>query len=100
MTKREALHSKLYIEVPTNAIEKVLIDKGIDGDAPYTSSAVQEIDMAYVELLNIMITKPNFSEGKLSEKYNVAALKAERNRILDRYNMSGGGGIIDGTSRM
>ncbi|WP_026463493.1 DUF6706 family protein [Adhaeribacter aquaticus] len=74
MTKREALVSCLMVEVPNETlIEKVLLDMDIDGDASYSAAAKDEITQAELNLLRVLVSLPDFTEGPLSVKHKVEA---------------------------
>jgi len=70
MTIKEAILSYPGLsEIPDDYIEKVLIDRALDGTVDYTLSLGNTVGLCVADCLVAMITSPDFSESKLSMKY-------------------------------
>lgn len=80
LTKKEALKSVVNFQLPDQLIEKVLIDRSIDGEAPYTKADVEDIDLAMAGLLFSLLTSADQTEGDWSVKL------PERSTLLKVYS--------------
>lgn len=68
ITKKEALIYTVLFPLPDTAITKVLIDRGLDGDAQYTMGDAKDIDLCMAGLLFSLLTAPDEVEGDWSVK--------------------------------
>ena len=75
MTKRETLTGIMMVSVADTIIDKTLIDLGIDGSEAYDKESKTEIDVAEYEILKLVVSRPDLSEGDLSIKQNLAGIK-------------------------
>jgi hypothetical protein len=73
----------LVPEVAQGIKDAIIAARGVDPLAAYSAS--QAIELAEADLYSRLALSPEFSEGALSLKYNVSALKAEANRIYRKY---------------
>jgi hypothetical protein len=86
MTKLEALQANIAqvhgIVLSDDSFSKACIDEGITETAQYTAENEQEIDMATVRILNIVLGSENFREGNLGyETRNKDYLQ----KVIDSY---------------
>ena len=87
MTRKEALQSIIQFKVDDNTIDKVLLDRAVDGTADYSADDRQEIDLCLADLCLVLINRPEVSEGGFSIKYDKAALRATREETLRKYDL-------------
>jgi hypothetical protein len=73
----------LVPEVPQGIKDAIMLARGLDPLAAYSGS--EAVELAEADLYSRITLTPEFSEGALSLKYNVSALKAEANRIYLKY---------------
>ena len=75
MTKKEMLTALMMVSVSAIIIDKALIDADVNGDEEYTKEAVSEIDAAEFEVLKVIISRPDISEGDLTIKQSIEGVK-------------------------
>jgi len=77
MTNKEATIAALQITgYSDSAIEKALLDNGLNGDLTYDPSNAKGIDLIAIEVLQGMLAVASVSEGGLSVSYSVSGIKA------------------------
>ena len=98
MTNREALVSIINgFEVPDTAIDKVLIDREVDGGSEYSAIAKRDIELCLSDLMEVAANSPDYSEGKLSITIDRATLLASAKNIKQKYGEVDGN-AIDGSA--
>ncbi len=98
MTNREALVSIINgFEVPDTAIDKVLIDREVDGGSEYSAIAKRAIELCLSDLMEVAASSPDYSEGKLSITIDRATLLASAKNIKQQYGEVDGN-AIDGSA--
>lgn len=76
MTIKEAVIATLQITgYADGAIEKALLDSGLNGEDTYTATMKQSIGLAAIEVLQGMLSLASVSEGGYSISYSVAGIK-------------------------
>jgi hypothetical protein len=66
MTNKEALAAKAQCPVQDESLEVALIDRGVDPAQTYISDNQNDVELALVDLLYSIYTKPDISEGQYS----------------------------------
>lgn len=88
-TIREALTSMIDFPLPLKRIDKALIDGGLNGEANYTKSDEQKVDLCTAGLILTICTAGNISEGgyslSISDK---EALMKTRSLLLLKWGVS------------
>lgn len=86
MTNKEAIISSLIYPVQDATVTKMLIDRGMDGDADYTGTT-REYELAFADIVSLTATAPkSVSEGGFSiSPADGAQLQALANRIYKKY---------------
>jgi hypothetical protein len=93
MTIREAINA-LPFEIEVPLVEKTMIEFNLEGNASYTADNVEQVEMCIAELCRVVVTRPDYSEGKTSVKQERAAIMKYREGILRKYNSSAMGGLV------
>lgn len=77
MTIKEALFSTIGIKINLSdgEVNKVLIDRNLDGDSEYSSSQTLGVDLAAVDILLTLFGLSSFSEGDMSISYDRDGIK-------------------------
>lgn len=83
MTVLEAIQSNpVFVNVPVNHIETLMVGRSVDGSAEYGVSSLKDVELVTADLYVAIATQPEFSEGNLSIKYDTAILQK---RALNLY---------------
>jgi hypothetical protein len=92
MTNFEALRAMLTYPVDDAMLTLALTNRGIaptgltENDT-YTIGNKESVDLAYADILMLLVSSPNISEGGYSVSLaDKASLKEVANGIYDRYN--------------
>ena len=86
MTNIEALASIILIPVELKLLEKILIDRNIDGEENYTSSNESIIELASAYVYKLLVTMPDTKQGSLSISNKQAEnFKKLANEIFNKY---------------
>ncbi len=89
MTNKEAVIAALQIIGYSDiAVEKALLDAGIDGNGTYTPDTGAQIDSVAVEVLQGMLSLASVSEGGYSVSYSVAGIEARIDYLNGRNGIS------------
>jgi len=98
MTIKDATIAALQITgYSDSAIDKALLDNGLNGDDTYTSSNAKSIDLIAIEVLQGMMAVASVSEGGFSVSYSLGGIKAR----LDYLNAKNGittGPVVKGVN--
>jgi hypothetical protein len=81
MTNKEALLAKLQTPVSDASLEVALLDRGVSPSDQYGVSEIKGVELALVDLLYSLYTKPDISEGGYSVSHP-DFLRKVRERIL------------------
>jgi len=88
MTIKEATIAALQITgYSDSAIEKALLDNGLNGDQAYQSSDAKSVDLIAIEILQGMVAVASVSEGGFSVSYSVAGIKARIDYLNGKYGV-------------
>ena len=63
MTIKEAIAAKVQCPVSNDTIDVVIIDRGLDGSATYTASDKEGVERAVIDILYMIYTQPDITEG-------------------------------------
>ena len=86
MTVLEAIQANpVFTDFSVNHINTVLSSRSIDGSATYSESSLKDVELASADLYFNIAMLPEFKEGQLSIKYNVALLKNRAKSIYAKY---------------
>ncbi len=90
MTKKEALQSTVSeFSVNENLIDKILIDRGVDGDLIYSQSNYTEIEICKAFLYKNIVTNPDFKQGSLAiTNKQSSVLLSIANNIFKKNNLN------------
>lgn len=69
MTIREAVLKHPGADNGADYLDVVLIDRGVDGDKPYTAAEKSVVGLIVADLYSHIVALPDFTEYKLSIKY-------------------------------
>jgi len=98
MTIKDATIAALQITgYSDSAIDKALLDNGLNGALTYDSSNAKSIDLVAIEVLQGMMAVASVSEGGFSVSYSLAGIKAR----LDYLNAKNGittGPVVKGVN--
>lgn len=87
MTNKEATIAALQITgYSDSAIEKTLLDNGLNGDLTYDPSNSKGIDLIAIEILQGMLSVASVSEGGFSVSYSIPGIQAR----IDYLNAKNG----------
>jgi hypothetical protein len=64
MTNLEAIKGKLSYPLSDNAFNLALLDRGLTGSATYSDK--KSLELAHADLLYVLVSTPNISEGGYS----------------------------------
>lgn len=81
MTNKEALLAKLQTPVSDASLEVALLDRGVTPATTYDTTQVEGVELALVDLLYSLFTKPDISEGGYSVSHP-DFLRKLRERII------------------
>lgn len=88
MTNKEALVAVLGgFEVPDDTLEKALLDVGIRGAQEYVSDNAEDIDVCAIDILQLLLSVPNVSEGGYSISYDRGAIKERLNFLSAKHSL-------------
>lgn len=87
MTNKEALMAVVGFEVSDDAIDKSLVDAGIKGAEEYTTNDAEDIDLCAIDLLQLLLSVPNVSEGGYSISYDRTAIKDRLNFLSGKHGL-------------
>jgi hypothetical protein len=82
------LKSKINFPLSEESYNTALIDAGLDGNAPYTKDLKKEVELCAAELILVVCTSGNVTEGGYSLTLNdKASLRITRLIYLNRWGM-------------
>lgn len=99
-TNKEVILGFFGFEIPEALVEKAMIDRGVSGNANYSSSATEVVELAVADLC-LLVTLSSESEGGYSITYDTKKLNDLRSRLLKKYDLEdedGQGSTINGRS--
>jgi hypothetical protein len=83
----KSLKSKINFPLPEESYSTALIEAGLDGDAVYTKDLKKDVELCAAELILVVCTSGNVSEGgyslSISDK---KSLMSARSIYLKRWN--------------
>lgn len=68
MTVKQAIQSFPGLVDADTFIDKILVDRAIDGSADYTLALKDSVGLAAADCYSFLIANPDFSEGRFSVK--------------------------------
>lgn len=75
MTIKDVIqNSPGVVDVSVTFLEKILIDRSVNGAIDYDSSHSGNVELCLADLYYWQLVNPDFSEGKLSIKYDKVAM--------------------------
>jgi hypothetical protein len=84
----KSLKSKINFPLPEESYATALIDADLDGDKPYTKDLKKEVEICAAELILVVCTSANVSEGGYSLTLNdKASLMKTRKLYLGRWGV-------------
>lgn len=84
----KTLKSLINFPLPEESYNTFLINSDLDGDAPYTKELRRDVELAAADLILILCTSGNVSEGGYSLSLNdKASLRITRTLYLNRWGM-------------
>ena len=86
MTNLEAILSNIPVEVDENAMIKVCLDRGLEGEGTYRTVNAKIVNLATADALVLASRSVDFSESKLSIKIPRGKLLNDAIRL---YNENG-----------
>lgn len=87
-TIKSALKSKINFPLPEDSYDTALIEANLDGDAVYVSTSKKDVELCAAELILIVCSSGNVSEGGYSLSLNdKASLRMTRSLYLSRWGM-------------
>lgn len=97
ITNRQALLGFFDFELPTDLVEKVITDNGIQDEAVYTASNAELIETGVIDICGSLILLDSYGEGGLSMKYNKKAIDQLRNSLIDKWDLGETKGSTQGS---
>ena len=88
MTNLEALQSLIEYRENEDRFIKALLDRSINPYIQYVAASKADIDLAAVDIIQFLLSHPDFKEGDTEIKYDKAALKSLQSEILAKYDQS------------
>lgn len=89
MTNKEAVIATLQITgYSDSAIEKALLDNGLNGEDTYTTTIKQSIGTVAIEVLQGMLSLASVTEGGYSVSYSVAGIQARLGILNGLYGVA------------
>jgi len=87
MTNNQALSALNEYTVDSQLIEKILIDRGVNGSGTYsgTDAQIKAIDLAYADVCVALATNPDIKEGSQSIVFDRKTLLTTAQGIYERY---------------
>lgn len=90
MTNKEAIIASLQITgYSDSAIEKALLDSGLNGGDSYETINAKSIDLAAIDVLQGMLSVSSVSEGGYSVSYSTAGIKARLEYLSAKNGLLG-----------
>jgi hypothetical protein len=84
----KSLKSKINFPLPEESYTTALIEAGLDGDAVYTKDLKKDVEICAAELILVVCTSGNVSEGGYSLSLNdKASLRITRKLYLNRWGV-------------
>ena len=91
MTYKEALRSVVNYPLTDSSLEKALLDAGLVATDTYTQSDQKAIDLVAAELLLVVCTSPDISQGGYRVSIGDRGLLMNaRNKLLAKWGKGGG----------
>jgi len=102
MTNLQAFKSMIEFSYTNdNLFTKIMLDRGITGSGTYAATDAESLDYALADLYLYLAQHPDITEGKLSIKWNSAALLDARRDLFAKYGTRPpedlNGKVLDGT---
>lgn len=90
MTVKEALVSVVAIKFDQSDVElnKVFIDRGLDGESTYDRSKSQLVDLASVDVLITLLGLNSVSEGDMSISYDREGIKTRLLFLAKKHKLT------------
>lgn len=90
MTVKEALISVVAIKFDQSDVElnKVFIDRGLDGESIYDRSKSQLVDLASVDVLITLLGLNSVSEGDMSISYDREGIKTRLLFLAKKHKLT------------
>jgi hypothetical protein len=85
MTKNDALLAVVGMEYSLPVAEKAFLDRDILGTDDYSLDDVKEIDLIAIDILQILLITPSFTEGGMTVKYDYKAIQARLSYLTGKY---------------
>lgn len=85
ITIRQAIESYFDFEISENLITKIVIDTSLNEDAVYSSSDLENVELAVATLCGSILLLKSFGEGGLKMDFDRGALKEMRRNLLIKY---------------
>lgn len=96
MTVKQAILSFPGLsDIPDNFIEKLMLDRSIDGAVEYSASLKADVELCAADGYVFMLNSPDFAEGSLSITIKRGELKSTAVRL---YRANGEGSKADNLS--
>jgi hypothetical protein len=90
MTNKEAVIASIQITgYSDSAIDKALLDAGIEGSVNYNSANKKPIDLVAIEVLQGMRALSSVTEGGYSVSYSLAGIEARLGYLNALYGITG-----------
>lgn len=86
MTIKEAVIATLQITgYSDSAIEKALLDNGLNGEDTYTSTMIKSVGVVAIEVLQGMLSLASITEGGYSVSYSIAGIQLRLDYLNGLY---------------
>lgn len=99
MTNKEALSAVVQVSVDDLTLEKALLDQGLNTGATYTSDKASTINLAAIDVLEGLLSRPNISEGGFTESFDRAAIQKRIDALKNKNGIVAGAVIRDASNK-
>lgn len=88
MTNKEAIQAALQVNgYSETAVDKGLIDAGLNADDAYSSANAKAMDFIAIDVLKGMLSVERIQEGGYSITYSIEGVKLRLNYLLGKYKL-------------
>lgn len=99
MTNKNALLAVVQVAVEDDVIEKALLDQSLNLGSTYTTTNAKAIDLAAIDVLDGILSRPDISEGGFSVRYDRTAIQKRLDALKRKQGITSGPVIRDASNR-